>query len=204
MIRTVLADDHRLFCDGLERVLADSGHFSVIGKAYDGRSLLQQLQQLDFDLLVVDVEMPVLNGFETLKRIRLTNPDCTIIVLSMHEESVFSQEAFMLGANGYLNKSMDSTQLINSLLRACEGSRIFPEATGTPKIDSPFSAREHQILQLISSGKTSEQIAARLNISNLTVKTHRRNMMRKLSVNNAAKLVSKALEMGYLLHSGQR
>lgn len=204
MIRTVLADDHKLFCDGLEKVLAESGHFQVIHKAHNGKSLLEHLADIEFDLLVIDVEMPLINGFDAVKRIRLNNPDTTIVILSMHEESVFSQEAYLLGANGYLNKSLDSSQLIDSLLKACAGSKIFPEAARPPKIESPFSAREQEILQLIASGKTSEQIAGRLRISDLTVKTHRRNMMRKLHVNNAAKLISKALEMGYLLSSSPR
>ena len=203
MIRTVLADDHKLFCDGLEKVLSASGHFKVIHIAHNGKSLLEELPGLAFDLLVIDVEMPFINGFDTIKRIRMNNPDCTIMVLSMHEEAVFSQEAFALGANGYVNKSLDSAQLIDSLLKACAGSKVFPEAMSQKKIESPFSLREREILQLIAAGKTSEQIAARLNISELTVKTHRRNMMRKLSVNNAAKLVSKALEMGYLFHAGR-
>lgn len=204
MIKTILADDHRLFCDGLERVLAETGTFEVVLKAYNGQSLLEQVHSIDFDLLVIDVEMPLINGFDTIKRIRLNNLHCTIVVLSMHEENVFAQEAYLLGANGYINKSMGSAQLIDSLLKACSGEKIFTETIGTPKIESPFSAREHEILQLIAAGKTSEQIAFRLKISNLTVKTHRRNMMRKLNVNNAANLVSKALEMGYLLPSAPR
>lgn len=204
MIRTVLADDHKLFCDGLERVLADSGRFTIVLKAHNGRSLLENLAGLDFELLIIDVEMPLMNGLDTIKRIRISNPTCTIIVLTMHEESVFSQEAFFLGANGYLNKSMDSSQLIDSLLAACKGSKIFPEAISYPKIQSPFSERERQILRLIANGKTSEEIARALKISDLTVKTHRRNMMRKLTVNNTAQLVSKALEMGYLFHSSGR
>lgn len=204
MIKTVLADDHKLFCDGLEKVLAEAGKFEIILKAYNGRALLELVHTIDFQLLVIDVEMPLINGFDTIKRIRLHNPHCTIVILSMHEEAVFAQEAFLLGANGYLNKSLDSSQLIDSLLKACSGEKIFPESIGTPKFESPFSAREQEILQLISAGKTSEQIATRLKISNLTVKTHRRNMMRKLNVNNAANLISKALEMGYLLPSVSR
>lgn len=204
MIRTILADDHKLFCDGLERVLAESGKFVVVHKAYNGQSLLENLPHLSFDLLVIDVEMPLINGFDTIKRIRLNNPGCTIVVLSMHEESVFLQEAFMLGANGYLVKSMDSAYLIDSLLAACGGSKIFPESIGNVKAETPFSTREQQILRLIAAGRTSEEIASQLKISELTVKTHRRNMMRKLNVNNAAKLVSKALEMGYLITSSTR
>jgi two-component system invasion response regulator UvrY len=204
MIRTVLADDHKLFCDGLERVLSDSGHFTIVYKAHNGQSLLEKLPRLAFDLLIIDVEMPLINGLDTIKRIRVNNPNCTIVVLSMHEEGVFSQEAFLLGANGYLNKSMDSSQLIDSVLAACSGSKVFPMKIAVPKIQSPFSDRELQILRLIASGKTSDDIAHNLKISELTVKTHRRNMMRKLNANNTAQLVSKALELGYLYGSARR
>lgn len=198
MIRTILADDHKLFCDGLERVLHDSGHFIVIQKFHNGQSLLENIQGSDPDLVIIDVEMPNLNGFDAIKRIRLNNTVSTIVVLSMHEENVFSQEAFMLGADAYLNKSMESSQLIDSLLKACQGAKIFPPTSMVTKIESPFSDREHEILRLIASGKTSEQIAERLKISHLTVKAHRRNMMRKLDVNNTAELITKALEMGFL------
>jgi DNA-binding NarL/FixJ family response regulator len=198
MIKTILADDHKLFCDGLERVLNDSGQFEVLHKFHNGQTLLEKIGDLKPDLLVLDVEMPHLNGFDALKRIRLNNTTAKIVILSMHEENVFSQEAYMLGADAYLNKSMESTQLIDSLLRTYNGEKLFPSAALSTKIESPFSDREFEILKLISSGKTSDQIAERLKISHLTVKAHRRNMMRKLNVNNAAELISKALEMGFL------
>lgn len=197
-IKTVLADDHKLFCEGLERVLAETGKFTIVGKFHNGQNLLENLTSATPELLVIDVEMPLLNGFDTIKRIRLNNPDLKIVVLSMHEESVFSHEAFTLGANAYLNKSMESAALIDALLDAFNGKKIFPVFNNVSKIESPFSDREYEILRMIASGKTSEQIADRLHISHLTVKAHRRNMMRKLNVNNAAELVSKALEMGFL------
>jgi len=203
LIRTVLADDHKLFCDGLERVLNDSGHFQVIQKFYNGQSLLEKIQVHNPELLIVDVEMPAINGFDVIKRIRVNNTVTKIVVLSMHEETVFSQEAFMLGADAYLNKSMESMQLIDSLLKTCQGAKLFSAASTTTKIESPFSEREHEILRHIASGKTSEQIAERLKISHLTVKAHRRNMMRKLNVNNAAELITKALEMGFLYKLSQ-
>lgn len=198
MIKTVLADDHKLFCDGLERVLNDSGHFQVVQKFYNGQTLLEKVSTHNPDLLIIDVEMPNINGFDAIKRIRLNNNTSKIVVLSMHEETVYSQEAFMLGADAYLNKSMESMQLIESLLKTVQGEKIFPQASAATRIESPFSDREHEILRLIASGKTSEQIADRLKISHLTVKAHRRNMMRKLNVNNAAELITKALEMGFL------
>lgn len=197
-IKTILADDHKLFCDGLQRVLDESGKFTVIGKFHNGQGLLEALSSIKPDLLIIDVEMPTLNGFDTIKRIRVNHPTMNIVVLSMHEESVFSHEAFTLGANAYLNKSMESAALIDALLEAFNGKKIFPVFNNVSKIESPFSDREFEILRMIASGKTSEQIADRLHISHLTVKAHRRNMMRKLNVNNAAELVSKALEMGFL------
>jgi DNA-binding NarL/FixJ family response regulator len=198
-IKTILADDHKLFCEGLERVLKESGHFQISGKFYNGHTVLEHLQAYHADLLIIDVEMPSLNGFDTVKRIRLNNADLKIVVLSMHEESVFSNEAQTLGANGYLNKSMESDALINSLLEVYNGKKIFPVINNSvQRVESPFSDREYEILRLIATGKTSEQIAERLHISHLTVKAHRRNMMRKLDVNNAAELISKALEMGFL------
>ena len=202
MIKTILADDHKLFCDGLERVLNDSGHFLVVQKFYNGQTLLEKVHDLQPDLLIIDVEMPYINGFDAIKRIRLNNTAAKIVVLSMHEETVFSQEAYMLGADAYLNKSMESMQLIDSLLQTFNGAKLFPAASTSTKIESPFSDREHEILRLIASGKTSEQIAERLKISHLTVKAHRRNMMRKLNVNNAAELISRALEMGFLYGIG--
>ena len=201
-IKTILADDHKLFCDGLQRVLDESGKFSVIAKYHNGQNLLEALPSLKPDLLVIDVEMPTLNGFDTIKRIRVNQPNMKIVVLSMHEESVFSHEAFTLGANAYLNKSMESAALIDALLESYGGKKIFPVFNNVSKIESPFSDREFEILRMIASGKTSEQIADRLHISHLTVKAHRRNMMRKLNVNNAAELVSKALEMGFLYNIG--
>lgn len=197
-ISVILADDHKLFCEGLERVLSESGKFKVVGKFHNGQSLLENLNNLNADLLIIDVEMPLLNGFDTIKRIRINNPTLKIVVLSMHEESVFSHEAFTLGANAYLNKSMESAALIESLLAAYDGKKIFSSFSNVTKVESPFSDREYEVLKLIASGKTSEQIAERLHISHLTVKAHRRNMMRKLHVNNAAELISKALEMGFL------
>jgi DNA-binding NarL/FixJ family response regulator len=201
LIRTILADDHKLFCEGLERVLAESGLFQVVAKYHNGQALLEQLPVYNPDLLIIDVEMPLLNGFDTIKRVRVNNPHMKIVVLSMHEEAVFSQEAQTLGANAYLNKSMESAGLIDALVQTCDGKKIFPAFTSAvPKIESPFSDREYEILRMIATGKTSEQIADRLHISHLTVKAHRRNMMRKLNVNNAAELVSKALEMGFLFN----
>jgi len=198
LIKTVLVDDHRIFCDGLDRVLKETGEFEVVAKFYSGHSLLEKINVLAPDLLIVDIEMPSLNGFDLIKRVRLNNIKVKIAVLSMHEESVFAQEAHMLGADAYLNKSIETSMLVQALQKTFHGEKIFPAGATVARIESPFSEREQEVLRLIAIGKTSEQIASRLNISHLTVKAHRRNMMRKINANNAAELISKALEMGFL------
>src|SRR5689334_21015179 len=126
MIKTILVDDHRLFSEGVEKLLDGSGHFKVIEKFKEGRLLLENIQALKPDLVLLDIDMPGLNGLDVIKRIRINNATVKIVFLSMHEESVFFREASQLGANGYLIKSIESNQLIESLLKVCNGIKVFP------------------------------------------------------------------------------
>jgi DNA-binding NarL/FixJ family response regulator len=199
MIKTIIVDDHQLFSEGVERLLHSSGKFNVIQKYKDGRSLLNNLLQNDSDLLIIDLDMPEISGMDTIKRIRVNNKKIKIVVLTMHGESVFLNEAKALGANGYLTKSIDGAQLIESLIKICNGFDIFPAAKPVESsYDNLLSDREIEILKLLTKGLTSEKISDLLKISPLTVKVHRRNMMRKLKTKNSMELLSKALEMGYL------
>ena len=199
MIKTILVDDHKLFAEGLERILIGSGHFQMVGKFYDGKSLLNNIQQLSPQLLVSDVELGDLTGLDLITRVKLIHPDIKIVLLSMHEEEVFSNEAVMLGADGYLVKSIEHARLIEALIDITNGKKIFPPTKNAPlKQPSPLSTREMEIMKLLAKGKTSMEIAHALNISDLTVKTHRRNMMRKLKVSNVAALIRITIERGYL------
>lgn len=198
MIKTCLVDDHKLFSEGLERLLAESRQFEVLRKFHNAQSLLEGLAGLEADLLVIDIEMPGMNGLDTIKRIQLNKPSAKIVILSMHEENVYMREAYELGAYGYLCKSIEAPLLIDCLLRVYNGERMFPVTPAFEKQKSSFSKREEQILKLIARGKTSEQIAAQLNISHLTVKAHRRNMMRKVVAKNSSELVTRAMEKGLL------
>lgn len=142
--------------------------------------------------------MPGLNGLDVVKRIRLSDQQIKIVVLSMHEENIFANEAMLVGANAYLVKSIESSDLIQALLSVCSGNQIFPRAEAALQFQSPLSDREHEILRLVSCGKTSDVIANELKISFLTVKAHRRNIMRKLNSRNTAELLKKAMQMGLL------
>ena len=200
MIRTVLVDDHKIFSDGLKRLLEDSSHFQIVKQFTKGDLLLENIFDLSPELLVMDIEIiGELDGIEVLRRIRLKDKTLKVVMLSMHEESVYSREAADAGANAYLTKSIDSSMLIQQLTKVVNGENIFPD-THAPlqEENSILSKQEKRVLRLIAEGKTSEQIANQLGISGLTVKVHRRNMMKKIGAESAAELISLCFSRGIL------
>lgn len=198
MIKAILVDDHALFCDGLEKVLAETGKFDVVGKFNSGKSVLNNPIDSAVDLIIIDIEMPGLTGFDVVKRLRLKNPKLKIAILSMHEEIAYSNEASAIGADAYLSKTLESSALVDLLLRITQGEKMFSAPSLPRENDSVLSVRELEVLRLMAKGKTSKEIGAELNISPLTIKAHRRNMIKKLQVNNSAELISKVLETGVL------
>ena len=198
LINTVLVDDHSLFIDGLERLLVDSRHFSIHRKFNSGKSLLEYLVNETPDLLILDIEMRGLNGLDIAKRLSLSKHSLHIVFLSMHDNSVYVREAVQLGASGFLNKSMESSMLIESLLRIMAGEKVFPEVNSIATSNSPLSEREVMILKLIAKGLTTDEISVQLKISPLTVKSHRKNMIQKLKAKNSTELLVKAFERGVI------
>ena len=199
MIKTILADDHQLFTDGLERLLSDTKQFSILKKFTDPYSLLNEIPSLNPDLVIIDIEFGSISGLDLIPRIRSIDKEAKIVILSMNQEHVFSQEARTLGANGYFVKNVDHDLLVESLIHICSGDNIFPTSTKkNPIRDLLLSEREIQILKLLANGSTSEDIASQLQISGLTVKTHRKNMMLKLKASNGMELIKKAFEKGLI------
>lgn len=199
LIRTILADDHQLFSDGLERLLSDTKQFSILKKFTDPYSLLSEIPRLKPELVIIDIEFGSISGLDLIPRIKSINNEVKIVIISMHQEGVFSQEAKTLGANGYFVKNVDQDLLVESLTLICNGNDIFPANTKkNPTRELLLSEREIQILKLLANGSTSEDIASQLQISGLTVKTHRKNMMQKLYASNGMELIKKAFEKGLL------
>lgn len=198
MIRTIIIDDHQLFADGMERLLREAREFEVIRKFNSGLAFLQAFAATPSELVIIDVDMPELSGFEVIRRVRSQDKHIKIVVVSMHETIAYSNEAAELGANAYLVKSLDSVTLMHRLLRVMEGENIFLRKIKTVEVVSLLSARETEVIRLMAKGKTSEEISALLAISVVTVKAHRTNIFRKLKVRNSAEMMMKAFQQGLI------
>jgi DNA-binding NarL/FixJ family response regulator len=197
MVNTIILDDHRLFSDGLEKLLIDSKKFNVLKKFTNGIELLQSVDNFDLHLLLIDIEMKSMDGIEVIRRINLLNKkDFKIVMISMHEESIYKREAQQAGANGYICKSTNESLFIEQLLAIINNQKVETDWDSPIKEVSILSKQELRVLKLISVGKNTNDISKELLISAFTVKVHRRNILRKLNANNSAECVNIAISKG--------
>ena len=205
MIRVLIADDHTIMREGLKQLLVAAGDLDVVGEARDGHEVLQQVRALDFDVLLLDMSMPGKSGMDLIKQVKTEKPKLRILVLSMHQEHQYAVRAIKAGASGYLTKESASTLLVSAIRKIASGGAFISQevaeqlALGAmPHSDGPphtrLSDREYQIFRLLVSGKTVTDIAARLNISDKTVSTHKARLLEKLNIGNQTELVHYALK----------
>jgi two-component system nitrate/nitrite response regulator NarL len=204
-INLVLVDDHQMVLEGLRALLAGHKAISVQGAFTNGVDALDFLDGNNVvDILFLDINLPGMNGFELCKLIKKKHPAVKIIALSTHTERSAITRMIQNGASGYLSKSADSKQLL-AAIHAVYANSIYlgdevqmelvsPGTTTLPKL----TRREQEVLVLIAEGKTTAQIAEALFLSNLTIETHRRNIMLKFDVNNSASLIKLAVENGLI------
>ncbi len=196
-IRVLLVDDHLLFREGLANILATQVDFEVVGEAEDGLEAIIKAEQLNPDLILMDVTMPVCDGLEATQRIKRDFPDVTIVMLTVNDENENVFEAIRNGAQGYLLKSVSSRELLASLRGAMRneaaitrtlGGRMLAEFRRISKyaIDTSattstsLTAREQEVLDLVSNGLSNKEIAEELSLSIHTVKSHMRKILAKL------------------------
>ena len=208
-IKVLLTDDHQIIIDGLKSLLKDSEEIKVAGEANNGREALRILDLIDIDVILMDIDMPILNGIDTLKEIRRLGSEVKVIILSMHNEAGMIKSLMNIGANGYLLKSSSQDELINAIRKVAGGHQYFStEVTlsllnktqnsfqdSNPQIEL-LTDRETEIIQLIAEGFSNKEIGNKLFISHRTVDTHRTNIMKKLNVSNIAGLISYAIKNG--------
>ncbi len=180
-VRVAIADDHAIVRASLANLLLSYSQIEVVGTANDGKSAIFLAKETNPDVLLLDIVMPNLNGLQAISRIQDASPTTHVLLISMHDEPEYQQEAVARGAQGLVSKASSPEDLLRAILAAARG-----EVMKTP---ISLSKREREVLSLIGSGKTSEQIATVLSISQKTVEHHRQQLMDKLNIHTEAGLV---------------
>ena len=208
-VRILLADDHPLVRSGIRRVLETQPRFDIVGEAAEGDEALARLEELAPDVLILDLAMPGSGGLEVLRHARSIRPSIRIVVLTMHDDPEYVQEAIRLGADGYLLKESAATELLAAIDAVLAGQafhspRIQAELAELLRSNAPrpvraidrLTDREREILREIAAGRTTKEVAVRLGIGRRTVETHRANLMRKLGLHSVALLTRFAIREG--------
>jgi len=203
--RLVLADDHTLLLDGLRKLLEPE--FDLIATAVDGRSAVEECIGLKPDLLLLDIGLPVMNGIEVAPRVKSAVPAVKILFLTMHTDRVYVEEAFRVGASGYVLKQSAAAELLSAIRTILQGGIFVSPALGAvPVMNSQtdrvlddifargLTQRQREVLQLIAEGKSMREIAQLLNISVRTVEFHKNGIIGELGLRTTAELTRYALE----------
>jgi two-component system, NarL family, response regulator NreC len=208
MLQTILlADDHRIVRQGLRAILKAEPGLRVVGEAATGPETLRLVEQLLPDVLVLDLMLPGLDGFKVIRQVTRRQPQTRIVVLSMHANEAYVQEAIQAGAYAYVLKESSADELVEAIRAVLAGNRFLSPPVSEQALkayrerarSAPFdpydtlTAREREVLRLTVEGRTSPEIARQLFISRRTVESHRANMMRKLGLRNQKELISYAV-----------
>jgi DNA-binding NarL/FixJ family response regulator len=205
-IRLVVVDDHALFRRGLVGLLEEMSDFLVVGEASNGQDALPLVDKVKPDVILLDINMPVLDGIQTLAAIRKTHPDQKVLMLTISQNDDDLIGAIVTGANGYVLKNTEPEVLRNTIMQVAAGNSVLsPEVTAkvlhavrrsqTDRSRGLLSEREVEVLKCLARGQTTAQIANGLFISENTVKTHIRHILEKMEVNNRAEAVARAAQL---------
>ncbi len=210
-IRLLVADDHKIFRQGITKLLEQEPDLQVVGEAADGREAVKKATELKPDLVLMDIAMANLNGLEATKQIKKVLPETKIIMVTMHKNEEYILQSFQAGGSGYILKEGAVEELVNAI-RSIYQDKSFLSPTisktlidaylrkmETGKTETPFDLltdREREVLQLIAEGYTNREVAKALFISVKTVEAHRAHIMQKLNIHDVAKLVKYAIQKG--------
>ncbi|MDQ0218427.1 response regulator transcription factor [Peribacillus cavernae] len=219
----IIIDDHQLFREGVKRILEFESSFEVAAEGDDGSEAMDLVEQYNPDVVIMDINMPNINGVEATKMLVERYPETKVIILSIHDDENYVQHALKTGASGYLLKEMDADALIEAVKVVADGgSYLHPkvthnlvreyrrlaadEKTGgdaqhTPEIRRPLhllTRRECEVLQLLADGKSNRGIGESLYISEKTVKNHVSNILQKMNVNDRTQAVVLAIKNGWV------
>jgi DNA-binding NarL/FixJ family response regulator len=199
--RVVVVDDHRLVADGVRRALAEARDFEIVGQARDGAEAVPLVDRLRPDLVLLDIQMPRMDGITCLERLMRTGSDSKVVMLSAHKDAEYVQASLDRGASAFVLKSISPSDLVAALRQTMEGT-VATGPLGLPSDDEDMGAsaglseRETCVLRLAAEGRSNREIAGQLWITEQTVKFHLTNTYRKLRVGNRTEAAREAYRLG--------
>ena len=207
-IKLIIADDHELFRNGLAELLRKHDDIKIVKSVGDGIQFMELINtRFEADIVLLDITMPNMDGFQVLKELNNNASDIKPIVISMHNDGNYIAKCAKMGAYGYLLKNTDESELILAIRSVSSGKKYFSAEISEKMInfmstqsisEDILSNKETEVLGLISKGLTNKEIAAQLFVSFRTIETHRANILKKLEVKNTAELIKKAAKMNLI------
>ena len=210
-IKLLVADDHKIFRQGIKKLLEEESDLQVVGEASDGRDAVKKATELKPDVILMDIAMANLNGLEATRHIKKQLPSAKVIMVTMHKNEEYVLQSFQAGASGFILKEGAVEELV-SAIRSINSDKSFLSPSisktlidaymrkmETGKTETPFDLltdMEREVLQLIAEGYTNREVAKSLFISVKTVEAHRAHIMQKLNIHDIAKLVKYAIQKG--------
>ncbi|ANX11337.1 DNA-binding response regulator [Fictibacillus arsenicus] len=204
-IRLLIVDDHLLAREGVKEILEDQKEFVIVGEAANGIQAIQKTEELLPDLVLMDISMPKMNGFDATKEIKSKFPNVKIVMMTVSYDITDWFEALKRGAQGYLLKNLNTEDMLNGLkaysmdeipMSKEMAFRIWKEFKKDGQAEQTLSVREQEVLQLVAKGSSNKEISKQLSISENTVKTHMKNILGKLHLENRVQLASYAYDNG--------
>lgn len=217
-IRILIADDHTLFRDGMAALLVTNEGMEVVGQASSGREAIETAAKLQPDIVLMDIQMPGINGIEATRQIVSTSPHIGVIVVTMFEDDDTVFAAMRVGARGYVLKGADQEQMLRTIQAVARGEALFgpaiadrlmaffnkPRPTAPAEAFPELTEREREVLELIAQGLDNREIARRLTLSHKTVRNHVSNIFNKLQVAGRAEAIIRARDAGMGKLSSQK
>lgn len=210
MIKVLIVDDHDLFAEGVRSMFKPEDEIAVVNHTKNGNQVISMLEQAEVDLILMDIDMPIIDGIATMELLQANGFNIPILMLTMHQSMRQIKDALEKGAQGYILKDASKEELIDAIQKTSARQNYFHPKINDQVFDyfrgknkkspgmSDLSEREKEIIQCLADGLNGKAIANKLFISEHTVKTHRRNIMHKLHVKTSAELVRLAIEKGII------
>ena len=205
MIKVYIVDDHIIFREGLKRVIADTPDIEVAGEAGDGREALQNILKNDYNLVLLDLALPGMEGLDVLRTLKEKRPKLPVLILSMYAEEQYAVRVLKEGASGYLTKESVPNDLIHAIRKAAAGARYVSQSLGEKLIGTltgdqdkqpheTLSNREYQVFNMIAKGKSIKEIAHELSLARTTITSFRARILDKMDLKTNADLIRYAIE----------